>query len=205
MKNFELNKKTMWIIIAVVLAALLVVAYFTGVFDFLKPKPTEPDEPAPVEDTQDGELQAEGNMIGANTDAITYDENGVADVGDVDEPNEPDVNQEAVLKQEAENAKPETTTQQTQPSTPPAQQPTSGGSGSGSGSSSGGTATWNGATVRAVNSVSELGSPQKPFETVMVNGVPYSWDGSMWFKVDTSTPPNDYTEIGEWDGTYVGY
>lgn len=72
-----------------------------------------------------------------------------------------------------------------------------------------GAAMYNGHPVRAVNSVSELGSPQKPFETVMVNGEPYMWNGSNWGKRSTEKAQNLYSEIhlenGQWSGEHVGF
>lgn len=206
MKN---SKKTGTIVLYVVLALFLVFAilYFLGIFD----KKPEPVDPAPVvvetqepEDT--GEEEEEGPLANAYvSDAITFDEDGVADVGDVvvdpnkgalDDKKQPEPVSDPPVTEPVE----QTTTQQPaeQTTTEPEQKPEA------KPQSSGGTAMYNGHPVRAVNSVSELGTAQKPFETVMVNGIPYKWNGSIWGKVDTSVPENQYTDIGEWSGEHVG-
>lgn len=203
------NKKTGTIVLYIVLALVLIFAvlYFCGVFD-QKPEPVE-DEPVieetqvPEEDTTEEEKEPQAYV----QDAITFDENGVADVGDVvDDPNKGALDDKKPTAEPVSDPKvdeqpvEQTTTQQPveQTTTEPEQKPEA------KPQSSGGTAMYDGVPVRTVNSVSELGSPKKPFETVLVDGVAYKWNGSQWGKLSTEKPKNLYTDIGEWSGEHVG-
>ena len=204
MKN---NTKTITVVLYIVLALFLIFAvlYFCGVFD-PKPEPVE-DEPVieetqvPEEDTTEEEKEPQAYV----SDAITFDENGVADVGDVhDDPNmgalddkkptaEP-VSDPKVDEQPVE----QTTTQQPaeQTTTEPEQKPEA------KPQSSGGTTMYEGVPVRVVDSLNGL-TPNKPFETVMVNGVAYGWDGSQWFKKPTEKTPNQSTIIDTSDPSWT--
>ena len=201
------NTKTITVVLYIVLALVLIFAilYFAGIFDKKAPVEDEPpvieETQVPEEDTTEEEKEPQAYL----QDAITFDENGVADVGDVhDDPNmgaldDKKPTAEPVSDPPVTEPVEQTTTQQPAEQTEQKPQPQQ---------SSGGTAMYNGHPVRAVNSVSELGTPQKPFETVMVNGVAYKWDGSTWFKVSTEKAQNLYSEIhlenGQWSGEHVG-
>ena len=202
------NKKTGTIVLYVVLALVLIFAilYFCGVFD-KKDVPVE-DEPV-IEETQEPEdtTEEEKEPQAYVQDAITFDENGVADVGDVvDDPNK------GALDDKKPTAEPvsdppvtepveQTTTQQPveQTTTEPEQKPEA------KPQSSGGTATFEGMTVRTFNSVSDMknASPKKPFETVMVGSDVYKWNGSSWMKCDTSVPANQSTIIDTSDPSWT--
>ena len=189
------KKKIGTVVLFVVLALVLIFAvlYFCGVFDHKAPAPVE-DEPA-VEEIQDAENAGENEETAPVVDIEDVIDDASEEAADDKTPaQEPEVE---VTTQPDE----QTTTQQPveQTTTEPEQKPEA------KPQSSGGTTTFMGRPVRTVNSVSELGSPQKPFETVLVNGVPYSWDGSSWFKKDTTNQiDSQYTDIGEWSGEHVG-
>ena len=201
------NTKTITVVLYIVLALVLIFAilYFAGVFDKKAPVEDEPvieETQEPEEDTTEEEKEPQAYL----QDAITFDEDGVANVGDVhDDPNKGALDDKKPTAEPVSDPKvdeqpvEQTTTQQPveQTTTEPEQKPEA------KPQSSGGTAMYNGAPVRSVNSVSELGSPKKPFENVMVNGEIYSWDGSSWFKKDTSTPANQSTIIDTSDPSWT--
>lgn len=197
MKN---SKKTGTIVLYVALALFLIFAilYFAGVFD--KKAPVE-DEPPVIEETQEPEdTEEEKEPQAYVSDAITFDENGVADVGDLhDDPNKGKLDDlkpvdEPVSDPPVTEPVEQTTTQQPAEQTEQKPQPQQ---------SSGGTAMYNGRPVRSVSSVSELGTAKKPFETVMVNGVPYRWTGSEWGKLSTERTPNQSTIIDTSDPSWT--
>ena len=73
-----------------------------------------------------------------------------------------------------------------------------------------GTAMINNSPVRAFNDVSELNGlqPIKPFEDVMVGGVPYGWDGYEWFDATAlmTVGGGSLTIVGgDLSGIQVGY
>lgn len=120
---------------------------------------------------------------------------------------------------------PEDNTTTTQPpveqTTPVQQNPApannggSGSGGSGSGSSNSGSGrtssvvingkTWD--NVRYFDSVDQLNgvAPTKTNEKVSVGGVPYAWNGYEWIDYSGFSTAVEVHDLGEWDGTYVGY
>lgn len=60
-----------------------------------------------------------------------------------------------------------------------------------------GTADYNGSTIRAFPNGTDVNSltPQKPGEKVYIGDVVYQWTGEVWGVKDTSTPPNQSSEI----------
>ena len=212
------NKKNIGMIALFVVLALLIVfgvLYFAGVFD------KKPVEVEPVE-VVEKEPEAIGNITGIDHGEIEFDEESgeATNLEELEEKNPPKAEEKEFTEapvEETPNPDDGATTQEPPKTEPPKTEPpkeetppASGGStgGSSSGGSSGGTATVNGRSVRAFNSVSDLNglTPQKPFETVSVNGVPYKWTGSMWADASQNyaDTPNDYTEIGGLSGIKVG-
>lgn len=194
------KKKIGTVVLFVVLALVLIFAvlYFCGVFDHKAPAPVE-DEPA-VEEIQDAENAGENEETAPVVDIEDVIDDASEEAADDKTPaQEPEVEVTTQPEQQTTTQQPaEQTT--TQPEQKPDPQP----------QSSEGTATFNGATVRAVNSVNELGTAKKPFETVLVNGVPYKWDGSKWINAsgNYAKSENEYSDIhlenGQWSGEHVG-
>ena len=48
-------------------------------------------------------------------------------------------------------------------------------------------------------------SPNKTTEIVSVGGVPYAWNGYEWIDYSGFSTEVEVHDLGEWDGTYVGY
>ena len=177
-----MTNKKMWTIIVALVVVVAIVAVATAVSS----KPTEeaeispPDAPTEVI-ASEAETESTTAEDGVNMGSITGSDQGNEDMSKL-----PKEEQDRIKAQhEAEQAKTQETTttpDETQPSTPPQQEPTTPPQSSGP-SGTAGTATINGSTVRAFNDVSELNGlqPIKAFESVMVGGVPYKWDGVEWY------------------------
>ena len=208
-----MTNKKMWAIIVALIVVVAIVAVATGVFS--KPpaddEGTPPDAPIDVvaSETETEHTTAEDNV---NMGSLPGSGQGNEDMSKL-----PQEEQDRIKAQhEAEQAKAqeqtqETTTppEETQPTTPPAQEPSTPPSRPSGPSGTAGTAMHNGSTVRAFNSVSDLNGlqPIKAFECVMVNGVPYKWDGSEWFDASANEVVGGGTLIveGGLSGEQAGY
>ena len=179
-----MTNKKMWAIIVALVVVVAIVAVATAVSS----KPTEeaeispPDAPTEVV-ASEAETEPTTAEDGVNMGSITGSGTGGGNL--VPDPSKlPKEEQDRIKAQhEAEQAKAEETPTETQqPTTPPAQEPSTPPSQPSGPSGTAGTATHNGSTVRAFNSVSDLNGlkPIEVFETVMVNGVPYGWTGDSW-------------------------
>ena len=209
----KIDKSTVWMILAGV-AVVLIVAILTGAFRSPAKKAKEDTEPIAMTEAEETVTEPAGNVSGIDHGEIEFDEKSgeatnleeleaknppKAEKKEFDEKpavTEPEPKTEETAKP-ADDEKPISTGSVDAKEETPQPQQTSGGSS--------GTATLNGHSVRVVNSISGL-SPQKPFETVMCNGVPYSWDGSQWYNAsaqyDDVTPPNHYSVIDTSDPTW---
>lgn len=189
----NMTNKKMWAIIVALVVVVAIIAVATGVFS--KPpaddEGTPPDAPTEVvREEKEDEPDVEGTGVedDVNMGSITGSGQGNEDMSKL-----PKEEQDRIKAQhEAEQAKTQETTtppEETQPATPPAQEPSTPPSQPSGPSGTAGTATFNNSPVRAFNSVSELNGlqPIKPFETVMVNGVPYRWTGSEWGDASATT------------------
>ena len=176
-----MTNKKMWAIIVALVVVVAIIAVVTGVFS----KPPADDEGTPpdappevVREEKEDEPDVEGTGVedDVNMGSITGSGQGNEDMSKL-----PKEEQDRIKAQhEAEQAKAQEQTQE--PTTPPAQEPSTPPSQPSGPSGTAGTATHNGSTVRAFNSVSDLNGlkPIEVFETVMVNGVPYGWTGDSW-------------------------
>ena len=217
------ERKYNWIIGGLVTVAVLGIVFlifFDPIMAFFSPKEETPVEPvievvAPVEDVKEPE---------PNPD----------EAGGAARPNVPDTNigtggEPVEMSEDGTYTEaPENNTTTTQPpveqTTPVQQNPApanngdsgNGGSGSNSGSSSNsgsvrtGSVIVNGKTISGVryfdsvedlNGVSSIGFS----ETVSVGGVPYIWTGTEWADYSGFYTEVIELDLGEWDGTYVGY
>ena len=214
----KIDKSTVWIILAGV-AVVLIVAILTGAFKSPAKKAKEDTEPIAMTEAEETVTEPAGNVTGIDHGEIEFDEKSgeATNLEELEAKNPPKVEKKE-FDEKPEVTEPEPKTEETakpaddekpistgsvdakQETTQEPQQ-TSGGSS--------GTAIVNGRSVRAFNSVSDLNgvSPQKPFETVSVNGVPYKWTGSKWADASQNyaDTPNDYTEIGGLSGIQVGH
>lgn len=172
-----MTNKKMWAIIVALVVVVAIVAVATAVSS----KPTEEAEISPPDASTEviaSEAETESTTAedGVNMGSITGSDQGNEDMSKL-----PKEEQDRIKAQhEAEQAKAQEQTQE--PTTPPAQEPSTPPSQPSGPSGTAGTATHNGSTVRAFNSVSDLNGlkPIEVFETVMVNGVPYGWTGDSW-------------------------
>lgn len=210
------ERKYNWLIgglFTVAVLGIVCLIFFDPIMAFFSPKEETPVEPvievvAPVEDVKEPE---------PNPD----------EAGGAANPNVPDTNigtggEPVEMGEDGTYTEtPEDNTTTTQPpveqTTPVQQNPApanngsgSGGSGSDSGSDRTGSAVINGQTVtglRYFDSVDQLAgvAPIKEFETVSVGGVPYAWTGTEWGDYSGFYTEVIELDLGEWDGTYVGY
>ena len=200
------KKITIAVSIIAVVIALLAVLYFTGVFSGSKSNnsPELATAPVSVESTAENsttpenhtaeELKAEVPVEEVKSETVETEvsENALDDSAKVTEvPTPIETAEPAEMEAAVEEA--------------PKQEPVLANATS---SSDEGTTILNGGPVRVVSSMVGQ-TPQKPFETVVCNGVPYSWDGHEWFDAtalyDDVYPPNHYVDIGEWTGEHVGF
>ena len=204
------ERKYNWIIGGLVAIAVLGVAFlifFDPIMAFISPKEEVPDEPvvevvAPVEED------------------VTLPEPNEDETGGAANKNVPDTNigtgGEPVEMGEdgtfTETPEDNTATTQSPVQQDPAPSNNGGSNGGSSSSGSGRTSSVviNGQTVTGVryfDSVDQLNgvAPVKEFEKVSVNGVPYAWNGYEWIDYSGFYTEVEQHDLGEWDGTYVGY
>ena len=209
------KRKNNWLLgglITVAVLGIVFLIFFDSIMAFLSPKGKTPVEPvvevvAPVEDVKEPEPNPDEAGGAANPNVPD------TNIGTGGEPVE-------MGKDGTYTETPEDKTTTTQPpveqTTPVQQNPAPAnneGSGSGSGSSNSGRTssvvingkTWN--NVRYFDSVEELNgvAPIKEFEKVSVDGVPYAWNGYEWIDYSGFSTEVVELDLGEWDGTYVGY
>lgn len=212
-----MSTKNMWLAIVALIALLAVVAAFV----FIKPDQSDRPQIQPpsvednVEDQRD-EITGD-NMTGVGSsdiellpqpededkdDASTDTQTPSTDNNDNQPVQDQDKDTET-SKSDDTNKDEDTTPPATTPDddddedvTPPSGSGNSGSTGD-SNTPSSGTAEFNGSTIRAFPEGTNVNTikPAKPFEDVYIGDTVWGWTGSEWVVVDTSTPPNQSTEI----------
>lgn len=207
-----MSKKSMWLCIAALIVVVLVVAFFTGVFDFLKPAEDRPEiQPPSVEDNvEDQRDEVNGdNIAGSDFNDLEFlpqpedtDKDNTTDTQKPEQDKTPvedekdDASSEEPDDKDTEQEKDDTS--KPDDTTPPSDSDNSG-SGSGSGGSSSsdgsiGTKDFNGVPIRVYPAGTDVNSitpdTSKLIDEVYIGNDVYAWDGFEWFKRDTSVPPN---------------
>lgn len=213
-----MSTKNMWLAIVALIALLAVVAAFV----FIKPDQSDRPQIQPPS-VEDNVKDQRDEITGDNVTGVGVTDEDKNDVGVVtpnpdaakdENPNAQKPEQDTPpvdgdQDKDTETSKPDDTNKD-EGTTPPATTPdddnedvtppsSSGNSGStgGSNTPSSGTAEYNGSTIRAFPNGTDVNSltPQKPGEKVYIGDVVYQWTGEVWGVKDTSTPPNQSSEI----------
>ena len=213
-----MTNKKMWAIIVALIVVVAIVAVATGVFSSKPPEEAEISPPDAPPDVAASETETELTTAEDDANIGSLPGSGTGGGNLVPDPSKiPQEEKERIEAQhQAEQAKtqeqtqePTTPPEETQPTTPPAQEPSTPPSQPSGPSGTAGTAMFNGSPVRAFNSVSELNGlqPIKTFETVMIGGTPYRWDGMEWYDATANMTVGGGSIVveGGLSGIQVGY